>query len=177
MLVSRLSQQTKTVKKPFTDSVPPPYTHSDPSSSQVVSKRRSSSLAPSSPKVKSSTQLQGKRYTNARPAQVSTTIRPPKRPRATFNSLTAPTLTADIRGLTPPYPDIPVPDPPSRSPTPPTKVQLGANGNRYTQADRDYFFKFITWRLKLDPSSTKKELCDQLAEKVVVCRWKTIIVT
>ncbi|KAI6108458.1 hypothetical protein EDD16DRAFT_1619579 [Pisolithus croceorrhizus] len=173
MLVSRLNQQPKTVKKPFT-TIPAVQERSGTSSSQATQKRKlSPTLASdrSSPKLRGRTPKlsQSKRFSHTPPAQTTTTIRPPKRLRATMNSLSAdpvPTANTMVRGLTPPHADIPIPDPPSRSPTPPTKIHIGTHGNRYTPEDRDYFIKFITWRLKHDPSSTKKELCDQLAIKV-----------
>ena len=66
----------------------------------------------------------------------------------------------------PPQVHIPLPETPSRSPTPPAVVQVGTNGNRYTKEDREYFLNFLVWRLKEDPSLTKKELCELLHEKV-----------
>lgn len=173
MLVSRLNQQPKTIKKPFT-TVPTAQERSGTSSSQATQKR---TLSPtlvsnrSSPKLRGRLpkQSQSKRFSRTPPGQTTTTIRPPKRPRATMNSLSAdpaPTANTMVRGLTPPHADIPVPDPPSRSPTPPTIIHVGTNGNRYTPEDRDYFIKFITWKLKQNPWLTKRQLCDQLAVKV-----------
>ncbi|KAI6007214.1 hypothetical protein EDD15DRAFT_2209687 [Pisolithus albus] len=138
MLVSRLNQQPKTIKKPFT-TIPSVQERSGTSSSPATKKRSlSSTLASdhSSPKIRACPQILHR--------QANTMV----------------------RGLTPPHADIPVPDPPSRSPTPPTIIHVGTNGNRYTPEDRDYFIKFITWRLKQDPSLTKRQLCDQLAVKV-----------
>ncbi|KAI6031628.1 hypothetical protein BKA83DRAFT_4203116 [Pisolithus microcarpus] len=151
-----------------------PRSGSGTSSSQATQKR---TLSPtlvsnrSSPKLRGRLpkQSQSKRFSRTPPGQTTTTIRPPKRPRATMNSLSAdpaPTANTMVRGLTPPHADIPVPDPPSRSPTPPTIIHVGTNGNRYTPEDRDYFIKFITWKLKQNPWLTKRQLCDQLAVKV-----------
>jgi len=165
ILVSRLTQQPKTIKKPFTGSISPPRVPPKTSSSQLMQKRkRSTASALPLPKrtALASSQSQHKRFSHTPPANG----RPPNRPRETFNSLSAPVVTANIRGLTPPQADISVPDPPSRSPSPPTKLQLGTHGNRYTAEDREYFIKFITWRLNQSPSLTKRQLCDQLAEKV-----------
>lgn len=165
ILVSRLTQQPKTIKKPFTGSISPPRVPPKASSSQLMQKRkRSTASALPLPKraALAASQSQHKRFSHTPPANG----RPPNRPRETLNSLSAPVVTANIRGLTPPQADISVPDPPSRSPSPPTKLQLGAHGNRYTAEDRQYFIKFITWRLNQNPSLTKKQLCDQLAEKV-----------
>ena len=170
MLVSRLTQPPKTIKKPFTGSISPPRILPKTSSSQLTQKRNYSTtsiLAPTPPlpkrkAVTTSSWSQHKGFSHTPPVNG----RPPKRLRATVNSLSAPLVTADVRGLTLPQVDIPVPEPPSRSPSPPTKVQLGAHGNRYTAEDREYFIRFITWRLKQDPTLTKRQLCDQLAENV-----------
>jgi hypothetical protein len=60
-----------------------------------------------------------------------------------------------------------IPDPPSRSPTPPTKiVPHNGRGNKFTPEDKDFFLKFVSWRLKEDPSLTRNDLCELLAEKV-----------
>ncbi|KAL4070813.1 hypothetical protein J3A83DRAFT_4245584 [Scleroderma citrinum] len=169
ILVSRLAQQPKTIKKPFTGSISPPRIQPKTSSSQLTQKRKSPPTPappPSLPKrriVVAPKQSQHKRVSHIPPTH--TTARPSKRPRATLNSLSAPIVTTGIRGLPLPHADIPVPEPPSRSPSPPTEILLGTHGNRYTPEDRDYFIKFLTWRLKHDPSLTKKQLCDQLAEK------------
>lgn len=39
-------------------------------------------------------------------------------------------------------------------------------GNRYTKEDRDFFLKFISWRLKSNSTLTRNQLCELLAEKV-----------
>jgi len=65
----------------------------------------------------------------------------------------------------PPQVHIPLPEPPSRSPTPPAVVQVGTNGNKYTKEDREYFLNFVVWRLKQNPSLTKKQLCELLHQK------------
>ncbi|KAG5715650.1 hypothetical protein E4T56_gene488 [Termitomyces sp. T112] len=85
--------------------------------------------------------------------------------RNTINSLTAPAPVFGDR-LPPPNADIQIPDPPSRSPSPPTVViPHRGRGNKYTPEDRDFFLKFISWRLKGDPSLTRNDLCAMLAEK------------
>ncbi|KAJ7293431.1 hypothetical protein C8J57DRAFT_1269032 [Mycena rebaudengoi] len=93
----------------------------------------------------------------------------PNRPhpsgRRTINSLTAPTYTYNER-LPPPDSELKIPDPPSRSPSPPTEViPHNRGGNKFTADDRAYFIKFILWRLKGDPTLRKAELCELLAEK------------
>ncbi|KAG6911548.1 hypothetical protein DXG01_011850 [Tephrocybe rancida] len=101
---------------------------------------------------------------------------PPKRPgsvqrpqpttgkRNTINSLTAPAPVFGDR-LPAPNADLQIPDPPSRSPSPPTVVIPAARGNRYTPEDREFFLKFIAWRLKGDPTLTRNDLCALLAER------------
>ncbi|KAF5384980.1 hypothetical protein D9615_001395 [Tricholomella constricta] len=85
--------------------------------------------------------------------------------RSTINSLTAPAPVFGDR-LPPPNADIQIPEPPSRSPTPPTIViPHRGRGNKYTPEDREFFLKFIAWRLKGDPTLTRNDLCAMLAEK------------
>ncbi len=88
------------------------------------------------------------------------------RGRKTMNSLS---VAEPIfgNGLSPPNACIKVPDPPSRSPSPPINVVFHGRGNRYTQEDREYFIKFLSWRLKQSPSLSRQELCEMLAKKVV----------
>lgn len=86
--------------------------------------------------------------------------------RSTINSLTAPSPVYGDR-LPAPHAEIKIPDPPSRSPSPPTNViPHRGRGNKYTNEDRDFFIKFVGWRLKQDPSLTRHDICDLLAEKV-----------
>ncbi|TFK36857.1 hypothetical protein BDQ12DRAFT_706092 [Crucibulum laeve] len=84
--------------------------------------------------------------------------------RSTINSLTAPAPVYGDR-LPPPNSEIKIPDPPSRSPSPPTRIIPQGRGNKYTQEDRDFFIKFISWRLKSHPDLTRNDLCNLLAEK------------
>ncbi|KIK07449.1 hypothetical protein K443DRAFT_673364 [Laccaria amethystina LaAM-08-1] len=84
--------------------------------------------------------------------------------RSTINSLTAPTAVFGGR-LPAPNSEIRIPDPPSRSPSPPTIVIPKGRGNKYTQEDRDFFIRFVGWRLKGDPSLTRNDICNLLAEK------------
>jgi hypothetical protein len=86
--------------------------------------------------------------------------------RSTINSLTAPAPVFGNR-LPAPNAEIKIPEPPSRSPSPPTNViPHRGRGNKYTQEDRDFFIKFVGWRLKQDPSLTRHDICDLLADKV-----------
>ncbi|KAL0580827.1 hypothetical protein V5O48_001203 [Marasmius crinis-equi] len=85
--------------------------------------------------------------------------------RSTINSLTvdAPVYNRD---MPPPHSEIRIPEPPSRSPTPPTKVIAKGRGNKFTDEDKDYFIKFISWKLSKDKNLSRNELCELLAEKV-----------
>ena len=95
----------------------------------------------------------------------STSVYPTATGRSTVNSLTVHEPVFNDR-LPPPNAEIKIPDPPSRSPSPPTKVIPQGRGNKYTEEDRQFFLKFISWRLKQDPSLTRIDLCNMLAEKV-----------
>lgn len=88
------------------------------------------------------------------------------RGRKTMNSLSVAEPVFG-NGLLPPNACIKIPDPPSRSPSPPTNVVFQRRGNRYTKEDREYFIKFLSWRLKQNPSLSRQELCEMLAEKVI----------
>lgn len=85
--------------------------------------------------------------------------------RSTLNSLSVPSPVFNDR-LPPPHADLKIPEPPSRSPSPPTRVIPQGRGNKYTDEDRQFFLKFISWRLKQDPTLTRNDLCNMLAEKV-----------
>jgi hypothetical protein len=99
---------------------------------------------------------------------ITSSVSTPRLPkRLTINSLTAHVVPKYPLGLLPPHADIVVPEPPSRSPTPPTRIVPGGRGNRYTDEDQEYFIKFISWRLKGDPDLGQRALCEMLAEKVV----------
>lgn len=92
-------------------------------------------------------------------------VQPSKGRRSTINSLSAPEPVYDDR-LPAPNAELKVPEPPSRSPSPPTVIVPQGRGNKYTPDDRDFFLKFISWRLKCDPTLNRNDLCAQLAEKV-----------
>ncbi|KAF8634397.1 hypothetical protein AX15_000852 [Amanita polypyramis BW_CC] len=84
--------------------------------------------------------------------------------RITQNSLSAPAPVFDDR-LPPPNKEIRVPPPPSRSPSPPRQIVPQGRGNKYTSEDREFFIKFISWRLRGNPNLTRMGLCEQLSEK------------
>lgn len=88
--------------------------------------------------------------------------------RSTINSITAPSPVYGGR-LPAPNAEIKIPDPPSRSPSPPTNLVLRGRGYKYTTEDREFFVKFIGWRLKQDPTLTRLDICNLLAEKVCFC--------
>jgi len=87
-----------------------------------------------------------------------------------MNSLS---VSAPVFGSRLPAPnaDIKVPEPPSRSPSPPTNIVPQGRGNKYTPEDREFFIKFIGWRLKQDSSLNRNDLCNLLAEKVSSLTW------
>ncbi|KAH7870755.1 uncharacterized protein C8R40DRAFT_1257666 [Lentinula edodes] len=84
--------------------------------------------------------------------------------RSTINSITAHHPSYNSR-LPPPNSEITIPDAPSRSPSPPNKVVPHSRGNKFTKEDKEFFIKFIQWRLRCDQSLTRTQLCEQLAEK------------
>lgn len=88
-----------------------------------------------------------------------------KRRRSTLNSLSAPEPVFGSK-IPPPNTAVKIPEPPSRSPSPPTIVIPLARGNKFTPEDRDFFIKFIGWRLRQNPDLNRQELCEMLAEKV-----------
>ncbi|KAF5385466.1 hypothetical protein D9757_005406 [Collybiopsis confluens] len=85
--------------------------------------------------------------------------------RSTINSITAHAPSYSSR-LPAPNAELRIPVPPSRSPIPPSRLVPHAKGYRFTQEDKDFFIKFIQWRMRGDASLTRNELCEQLAEKV-----------
>lgn len=97
-------------------------------------------------------------------SSTGTTPIPSASGRATLNSLAGPAPVYNDR-LPPSHAEIKIPEPPSRSPSPPTRVIPAGRGNKYTEEDRQFFLKFISWRLKQDSSLTRNDLCNMLAEK------------
>lgn len=85
--------------------------------------------------------------------------------RSTLNSLSVPQPVYNDQ-MPAPNSELKIPDPPTRSPSPPTRVIPQGRGNKYTEEDRHFFLQFISWRLKQDPSLTRNDLCNMLAEKV-----------
>lgn len=73
----------------------------------------------------------------------------------------------ELMSIAGPHMEPEIPPPPSRSPTPPTRIVAGIHGNKYTEEDKMYFIKFMQWRLQQDPTLKKNELCELLAEKVL----------
>ena len=100
--------------------------------------------------------------------KVPATGRSQKRKRATINSITAYSPIQNFRNLTPPHADIKIPEPPSRSPTPPSRVVPGVRGNRYTEEDQIFFIDFISYELKCNPALTKNELAEMLHHKAII---------
>lgn len=61
--------------------------------------------------------------------------------------------------------DLPIPPPPKVEQTPPTEIAKSLKGN-LTVEEKKYFSKYISWALQVDPSLTKSELVEKLAENV-----------
>ncbi|KII93787.1 hypothetical protein PLICRDRAFT_171494 [Plicaturopsis crispa FD-325 SS-3] len=148
------SMPGKTAKKPTPRGARPPI----PASSS--SRGRSTSHASDSRRASTSSHKAVKRRG---PAIVPKHEKKPTQ-RKTINSLTT-HVPNQTDNLLPPHAFIKVPKPPSRSPTPPTEVVPGQRGNRYTQGDRDFFIRFISYELKKDASLTKADLCEKLFQK------------
>lgn len=131
--------------------------------------RVSPSSSGASPRVQTAirrkSQSQAPRKTKSRSPAVSA---PPKastsKKRRTVNSMTLPAQYG--RDLPPPNMEVQIPEPPSRSPTPPTNLVPMAKGFKFTKDDQEYFHKFIAWRLMDDPEQTRANICELLAEKV-----------
>ena len=144
-------KNTATAKKPV---VAKPTLKCEPSMSPIVK-------ASPAPTMKQKEKIKKER-TSVTP---SASIPPRISGRTTQNSLSAPDPVFGDR-LPPPNTEIRIPAPPSRSPSPPSHIVPSGRGYKYTPEDRDFFIKFISWRLKGDPTSTRMDHCAQLAEKV-----------
>ncbi|KAF7339594.1 hypothetical protein MSAN_02173900 [Mycena sanguinolenta] len=147
----------KTVKKP---SISAFKAESSPISSSAMS---TSSPGPSKPRRPSQKPAQPSRT----PSRTSSHVELPTNGsrRQTINSITSHMLVYNER-LPPPNTELKIPEPPSRSPSPPTEViPHNRGGHKFTPYDREYFIKFIQWRLKSDPTLVRSELCELLAEK------------
>ncbi|TFK56951.1 hypothetical protein OE88DRAFT_77269 [Heliocybe sulcata] len=75
--------------------------------------------------------------------------------------------SANLPNLFPNYADIKVPEPPSRSPSPPRNIvpAPGGKGNRYTAEDKAYFPLKVAWEVKQNPRATKNEILQRIAER------------
>ncbi|KAF8213198.1 hypothetical protein K438DRAFT_1915371, partial [Mycena galopus ATCC 62051] len=146
----------KTVKKP---SIGTFKAETSPFSSSAMS-MSTSSPAPSKPRRQSS---QSSRAPSRAASHTDLPLSGTR--RQTINSMTSHMLVYNER-IPPPNTELKIPEPPSRSPTPPTEIiPHNRGGHKFTPADREYFIKLIQWRLKGDPTLTRSELCDLLAEK------------
>jgi hypothetical protein len=107
-------------------------------------------------------------HPHSREGSISARLPPGMNPgpsgRQTLNSLSGPSAVY-THHMPAPNAEIQIPEAPSRSPTPPTRIEMKGGTNMYTPEDKDYFIKFISWRLKQDPNLTRAELCDQLGLK------------
>ncbi|KAK7059136.1 hypothetical protein VNI00_001762 [Paramarasmius palmivorus] len=140
----------KAVKKPIIKPEPSP----EPSISAVKRRGR--------PPAKSTTPQTQKSSASTSRTQSAPQVKSGR--RSTNNSLTVDAPSYDHR-MPPPNMEIRIPEPPSRSPTPPTKVVPSSRGNKFTPEDKEYFIKFISWRLKCDSDLSRNELCEMIAEK------------
>jgi hypothetical protein len=79
--------------------------------------------------------------------------------RRTANSLS----TRYFAPVAPGFETIPIP--PSREPTPPSEIVPTARGNLYTDADKEYFVKYVSWITSRAPDTPKQEILKQVAQK------------
>ncbi|KAI0271406.1 hypothetical protein BC834DRAFT_440785 [Gloeopeniophorella convolvens] len=140
-MVDQLQSQPKTAKKPVRFDVPGPS--STPETVKTKNERPASTSQPS-------TRFDPGPSEN----RVASTSRSPRTARTSKNR-------ASSRRV-----DLPLPPPPEKEPTPPTKVVKSPRGHLFTVDDKKYFAKFISWQLHIDPSLTKSELIEMLGEKV-----------
>ncbi|KAJ7275189.1 hypothetical protein B0H12DRAFT_1318996 [Mycena haematopus] len=153
----------KTVKKP---SIGAFKTETSPFSSSAMSPSFSAS-APSKSRRTSQQPAQSSRAPSRVPSRAASQADLPGSGsrRQTINSITSHMLVYNER-LPPPNTELKIPEPPSRSPSPPTEViPHNRGGHKFTPYDREYFIKFMQWRLKGDPTLVRSELCELLAEK------------
>ncbi|KAL1748575.1 hypothetical protein HDZ31DRAFT_60308 [Schizophyllum fasciatum] len=143
---------------------PRPSMSVEPKPEHTAAKRHIKEEPSPGPSSVSSKRGNARARESSRPSPRQSAPPPAKKSRRTFNSITGPEAVFDDR-LPPPHADLKTPEPPSRSPTPPTLIVAAGRGNKFTPQDRDFFLKFISWRLKENPTLTRGELCDALAVK------------
>ncbi|KAF5375075.1 hypothetical protein D9758_000426 [Tetrapyrgos nigripes] len=160
---SPLKRQKKPALDSFDDDLSPVRSSSPATKSGKARGRppKASTPNPTNSKVSTSRASSSKAST---PVQSDFTLTGPSGRRHTINSLTVHTPVYNTR-LPPPNSQVVIPEPPSRSPSPPTKIIPHVRGNKFTDEDKDFFIKFISWRLKSDPSLERLELCDELEKK------------
>ncbi|KAJ7505042.1 hypothetical protein B0H11DRAFT_1680961, partial [Mycena galericulata] len=113
---------------------------------------------------------QPRQQRNLQPAQSSRT-KSSGGYRRTINSLTT-YLPVYTERLPPPNTELRIPEPPSRSPSPPTEVvPHNRGGNKFTSNDKAFFIKFLLWQLKGDPTLLRHELIDLLAPHHNATSW------
>lgn len=127
--------------------------------------KREPSLSPTARSSPALSSKQKERIKKERQSATRSASIPPRvSGRTTQNSLSAPEPVFDCR-LPAPNTEIRVPPPPLRSPSPPRHIVPGGRGHRYTEEDKEFFIKFIAWRLGSNPNLTRMDLCTLLAEK------------
>jgi hypothetical protein len=57
-------------------------------------------------------------------------------------------------------------NPPSRSPTPPAPPSVLAARNRFTKDDKRYFTKFVLWKLRCKPHTSRRKICVKMNKRV-----------
>ncbi|EIN08430.1 hypothetical protein PUNSTDRAFT_44933 [Punctularia strigosozonata HHB-11173 SS5] len=156
--------KSATVKRPKVV-VPSPSVSSESSESESESDAspavRSKRKRPASPKNKIRIKREASTPTLSKPPAAPSGSAPPAR-RATFNSL--------VSQLDAPPEDWNIPVP-SRSPTPPNMETIipadrgKRQANKFTDQDRQYVIKFLTYELHKDPDASKGELADKIGDK------------
>ncbi|KDQ63423.1 hypothetical protein JAAARDRAFT_53646 [Jaapia argillacea MUCL 33604] len=62
-----------------------------------------------------------------------------------------------------------LPEPPPRSPSPPANIAPARSGKEghhaYTDEDKDFFIKTVSWEAKLDPNVSRKAILEKLTSK------------
>lgn len=60
-----------------------------------------------------------------------------------------------------------IPSPPSRSPSPPVRIEKASRGNKYTEEDKNFVVRYIQWKLQDKTESfTKSSICELMSQKV-----------
>lgn len=86
--------------------------------------------------------------------------------QGTAQARESPSLSGKKRGPVR-SPDAEIPPPPSRSPSPPTRIEKGTRGNRFTDEDKQFVVRYLQWTLQnASEPLTKMRFCEMLYQKV-----------